>query len=78
MKTASLISIQQEYIETVNAGLARWSHRKNGGHSGRVRAGARHKMVRELARLGFDDPQIAAAIKDASDMLTLERASESE
>lgn len=75
MKT-TLIGIQEEYIETLNAGLARWSHRKGGGHSHRIARGARHVAEKKLARLGFTDQQISQAIKDARDMAELERNSD--
>jgi predicted Rdx family selenoprotein len=72
--TQTLIGIQQEYIDTVNAGIARWSHRKKGGHAARISRGARHTAERKLHGLGFtDDKQIAQIIQDARDMATLER-----
>lgn len=70
----NLIHIQREYIETVNASLDRWSHRKDGGHSSRVIRGARKKALVELKRLGFSDDQSNAMIKDAHDVMALERA----
>lgn len=71
MKT--LIQIQDQYIETVNAGIARWSHRKDGGHSRRISRGARHAAEKDLRSLGFTSQQIDQAIKDARDMAELER-----
>ncbi|MCI0561929.1 MAG: hypothetical protein MN733_25870 [Nitrososphaera sp.] len=79
-QTQTLIGIQQEYIETVNAGIARWSHRPKGhyeiggGHTGRIARGARNKAEKALRQLGYtDQKQIEAAIKDARDMAELER-----
>lgn len=69
----TLIDIQQDYIDTVNLGIARWSHRKDGGHSHRIERGARHKAERSLRRLGFTDQQIRHLIQDAREMATLER-----
>lgn len=71
MKT--LIGIQEEYVATVNAGIARWAHRKDGGHAGRIMRGARRRAEGELRRLGFTDSQVAAAIGDARDMAALLR-----
>ena len=72
----TLTQIQDQYIETVNAGIARWSHRKNGGHADRIRRGAFHKAEKQLNDLGFTPEQISQAIKDARDMAELERISE--
>lgn len=72
----TLIGIQEAYIETINAGIARWSHRRDGGHTGRIWRGARRKAENALRRLGFTDRQIASAIKDANDMAALERTAE--
>ena len=72
----TLTQIQEQYIETVNAGIARWSHRKNGGHADRVRRGAFHQAEKQLNRLGFNQDQIKQAIKDARDMAELERNAE--
>ena len=70
----TLIGIQEQYIETLNAGLARWSHRKDGGHSSRISRGARHTAEKQLRKLGFSDQnQIAQIIQDARDMAALER-----
>jgi hypothetical protein len=81
----SLIQIQDEFIETVNAGIARWSHRHDrkyprliGGHADRIVAGAGRRARKELRTLGFTEPQIDAAIRDASDMAELRRRSEQE
>ena len=74
----SLVGIQEEYIATVNAGIARWSHRKDGGHAGRIARGARHRAEAALRRLGFTDSQVAAAIADARDMAALLRISDAE
>ena len=72
--TKTLIGIQEEYVETLNAGIARWSHRTNGGHSSRISRGARNAATRELRKLGFtDEKQIARIIQDAREMAALER-----
>ena len=76
-KTAkTLIGIQEEYIETLNAGIARWSHRKDGGHASRISRGARHAAEKSLRKLGYTDQQIPQLIQDARDMATLERTCE--
>jgi hypothetical protein len=73
----TLIGIQEKYIETLNAGIARWSHRKDGGHASRISRGARHAAEKSLRKLGYsDDKQIAQIIQDARDMATLERNSD--
>ena len=72
MKT--LMQIQQEYMETVSAGMDRWSHRRDGGHSGRIRGGAFRKAYKSLARFGFTDKQARQIIQDAHDVMMLERA----
>ena len=75
----TLIAIQDEYIETVNAGIARWSHRpKNfgigGGHADRILRGATRRAETRLHKVGFTDKaQIAQVIRDARDMALLER-----
>ncbi len=70
----TLIGIQEEYVETLNAGMARWSHRKDGGHSQRISRGARHAAEKQLRKIGFtDEKQIAQIIQDARDMAALER-----
>ena len=71
MKT--LIEIQQEYIDTLNAGIARWSHRKDGGHASRISRGARHAAEKNLRKLGYPEQQIPQLIQDARDMAALER-----
>jgi hypothetical protein len=72
----TLIQVQEQYVDTVNAGLARWAHRKDGGHSSRICRGAYHKAQKQLLSLGFTQPQIEQAIKDARDMAELERNAE--
>jgi hypothetical protein len=72
----TLIQIQERYIETVNAGVARWSHRKNGGHADRIRRGAHHKAQKQLLALGFTQEQAEQAIRDARDIANLERCAE--
>jgi hypothetical protein len=74
--TMTLIQIQDRYVETVNAGIARWSHRKDGGHSDRIRRGAYHQAQKQLASIGFTSEQTEQAIKDARDMAELERNAE--
>lgn len=70
----TLIEVQEQYIETLNAGLARWSHRKDGGHSSRISRGARHTAEKQLRKLGYaDQKQIDQIIQDARDMASLER-----
>jgi hypothetical protein len=78
MKTQkTLIQIQEEYIETVNAGIQRWGHRKDGGHAHRIRRGARNKGIKELQKIGYTDPkQIDQILRDAHDMAALLRNSE--
>lgn len=72
----SLIQIQDQYVETVNAGYARWSHRKNGGHRPRINRGARHVAEKQLRKWGFTEPQIDQIIRDAQDMAQLIRLAE--
>jgi hypothetical protein len=73
----TLIGIQEEYVNTLNAGIARWCHRKDGGHSGRISRGARHVAEKRLRKIGFSDQkQIDQIIKDARDVASLIRNSE--
>lgn len=72
----TLIQIQDHYIETLNAGIARWSHRKDGGHASRISRGAYHKAEKQLLRLGLTQEQVKQSIKDARDMAELERNAE--
>ena len=75
----TIIEIQEEYIETVNAGIARWSHRVGGGHSARISRGARHKAEKSLRHLGYtDQKQINEIIADARDMASLIRNAEND
>lgn len=76
MKRFSLIETQQEYIDTVNAGILRWSHRRGGGHAHRVIRGATHKLQTALLAHGFTAQQAIHAIKDAREMAELERNSD--
>lgn len=70
----TLIGIQDKYVETLNAGIARWAHRRNGGHTSRISRGARHAAEKGLRRLGFTDgKQIDQIIQDARDMASLIR-----
>ena len=70
----NMIAIQQEYMETVSLGMDRWSHRRDGGHSSRIRHGAARKAHESLVKLGFTDEQAKQIIRDAHDMMLLERA----
>ena len=73
----SLIAIQQEYIDTVNAGHARWAHRPKGGHLHRSYRGARHAAEKAFQCHGcFTPAQIDQMIRDARDMAELERIAE--
>lgn len=70
----SLIQVQQEYVDTLNAGIERWSHRKGGGHASRISRGARRAAEKDLRKLGYtDQKQIDQIIQDARDMASLER-----
>lgn len=57
----TFIEIQQAYIDTVNAGIAR------------ITREAKHKADAELAKLGFAAAEREHIIKDARDMAVLER-----
>ena len=59
----NLISVQDEYIATINAGIARWSHRKNGGHIHRILRGAKHKATKQLLKLGYSQEVIGVLIQ---------------
>jgi uncharacterized membrane protein len=72
----TLIAIQDEYVETLNLGIARWSHRKNGGHVNRIARGARRKAEKRLRGIGFNEQQISQIVKDARDMAELIRNAE--
>lgn len=72
MKT--LIQIQQEYMDTVSAGMDRWSHRRDGGHAGRIRSGAYRRAFKALMAWGYTEEQARQCIQDAHDMMLLERA----
>ena len=70
----TLIGIQEQYIETINAGIERWSHRKDGGHSHRITRGARTVATKQLNKIGFTDPrQIDQILKDARAIAELNR-----
>jgi hypothetical protein len=75
----TLIGIQDEYVETVNAGIARWGHCRKayagdlGGHANRIAGGAARAARKRLAALGFTTEQIALALQDARDMAALIR-----
>ncbi len=82
MKT--LIGIQDEYIQSVLAGVARWSHRKAprwssyryGGHFSRIVRGAHSKASGDLARIGFVGEAAEQVIAQAYDMARLEMDAE--
>lgn len=70
----NIIQIQEEYMETVNGGMDRWSHHRDGGHAGRIRSAAHKKALSAFLKIGFD-PQVAEKmVRDAHDLLLLERA----
>ena len=70
----TIVSIQQQYIDTVNAGHARWSHRPNGGHIRRIQRGAWNRAATALRKLGYtDQSDIAGIISQARDVAELER-----
>ena len=70
----TIISIQQQYIDTVNAGHARWSHRPNGGHIRRIQRGAWSRADTALRKLGFtEQSEISGIIAQARDIAELER-----
>ena len=70
----TIIGIQQQYIDTVNAGHARWSHRPNGGHIRRIQRGAWNRAATALRKLGYtDQSDIAGIISQARDVAELER-----
>ena len=82
--TQTLIGIQDEYVETVNAGIARWSHARKhysgdlGGHANRVANGARRVATKKLTKLGFSKEQGDVVLKDAWEMASLIRHAEVE
>jgi hypothetical protein len=82
MKAHGLIGIQDEYVETVNAGIARWSHARKrysgdlGGHAGRIAQGAYTVASKKLAKLGFSKDQIRIVLRDAWEMASLIRNAE--
>ena len=70
----NLIEIQQEYMDKVSSGMDRWSHRRDGGHAGRIRAAAFRRARAAFMKLGFSEKQAFSAIRDAHDVMLLERA----
>ncbi len=73
MKT--LTQIQQEYIDTCNTAMDRWSHRKGGGQSHRTIGAARKKAMTAFRKFGcFSEDQVRQMMRDAQDLLELERA----
>ncbi len=69
-----LIRIQTDYIDTVSAGMDRWSHRRDGGHSGRIREGAWRRAYKSLIAWQYTDEQARRIIADAHEQMMLERA----
>ena len=78
MELNTLTTMQDEYIAIVNAGHARWAHRRDRGHFPRIERGARKRLERGLARLGFNASQVAVSVQEARDMAELIRISEFE
>lgn len=83
----SITQIQEAYIDTVNAGRARWGHRPGikgiadgvGGHMARIYRGARRAAEREFAKHNCWTPeQVNIMIQDAKDMAELQRKAEEE
>jgi hypothetical protein len=79
MQHTTLIAVQSEYGERLNAARLRWGHCKGtayqvcGGHYNRIARKAGYDAERQLRRLGYSDPrQIAQVLKDARDMAELE------
>jgi hypothetical protein len=78
----TLTELQDEFVETVNAGIARWSHRHKlqwqvgGGHANRIYHGAVSKLKGGLEKWDYTPDQIEACTKDARDMAELVRLSD--
>lgn len=68
VEPTSIMALQQEYSDTVNA--------CSSNHAGRVRGGAAKAFISALHKQGFDYEQIAQAFKDADEMMILERETE--
>jgi hypothetical protein len=66
--------IVDEYVETVNAARARWSHRKGGGQSGRTIGAAMKTLRTKVARWGYNETQTRQVLSDARDIAALEYA----
>ena len=77
MKT--VMTLVDEYVKTVNGGIARWSHRPQtkwslGGHADRIIHGANRKLRKQLATLGYTEKKhIDQVVKDAWDLAELQR-----
>ncbi len=69
-----LVSIQTDYMETVSAGMDRWSHRRDGGHAGRIQHGAWRRAYKSLIAWQYTDEQARRIIADAHEQMMLERA----
>lgn len=79
-KITTICAAQEEFTATINAGYARWEHRKRPGHSlnmmghyGRIYGGARKKLAAHLRRFGVKEAQIPVLIQDAVDVAELQR-----
>ncbi len=72
----TLIGVQEEFAAAFTSAKRKWSHSKVGGHADRSIRGARKVATKHLAKLGFTEAQIAAALADAKDMAELELACE--
>ena len=72
----NLIGLQEEYIDTVNSGIDRWAHRRDGGHARRIQRGANRRIRAKLARLGFSEAEAEYALQQARDMAELIRIAE--
>lgn len=66
----TIIDLQQEYVDSVNACST--------SHVGRVRSGAAKRLVLAMHKQGLEYEQIAQSFKDADDMMLLERITERE
>jgi len=72
----NLIGLQDEYIETVNSGIDRWAHRRDGGHARRIQRGANRRIRAKLAKLGFSPEEAEYALNQAREMAELIRIAE--
>lgn len=72
----TLCGAQEEFIQTINAGHSRWSHRRDMGHYGRILGGAKKKLANQMRRMGVKEAQIPTLIRDAIDVAELRRNAE--